>query len=401
MKFTKLFLLTFCFGFSVHAMDTARVKTLKQLCVLANTHKVAKEMTPENKDSIMNQFNVPGLRELIEGKFNLIYGSYKSIKILKGHSDQVRHLTFDSATQKLYSASLDGHVGCWDSQHYKHYKMYQHGSEVYDLFLYSRAVMISACHNGNIILWNQSQDKLIKEFQAHSAQVTMVSGDEQNKLLLTCSADNTAKLWEIKDMANPKLLHTFKHNNIVWVAKFIENTDKIVTGSQDKKIKIWNRNTGECERVMEEHIACVSDVAIHGNDLYSASCDTTIQRWQLPTGTRIKKLGEQGRKIMHFGLIQDSLLPALSNDNTIEIWDLQLQQVVKSINTPKKTTSFCFLEFPSVVAFGQQNGTITIAQSEFAQNCDYWLQEKEKKKNARLLYLIWSLWSKSVDSVIC
>ncbi len=388
-------------------MDTPRVKTLMQLCVLANTHKVAKDMTPENKDFIMNQFKFSELRELIEREFNFIYGSYKPIKTLKGHSDQVRHLTFDSGNQRLYSASLEGNVGSWDFQDYKHYRIsYRHGSPVYDFLLYSPTVMISACGDGNIVLWNQSKSKLIKELQAHSAQVTMVSGDVQNKLLLTCSADNTAKLWTMEDVANPKLLQTFGHDNVVWVAKFIEKTDKIVTGSQDKKIKIWDRKTGECKKIMEGHTACISDVIIHGNgnDLYSASCDTTIKRWKLPTGTRIKELGKQGGKIIHFGLVRDSLLPVLSDDNKIKIWDLQLQQVAKSINTPEKTTSFCFLEFPFLVAFGQQNGDITIAQlAEFAQNCDSWLQEKEKKKNIQrsLLYLTWSFWPKGLDSVIC
>ena len=60
----------------------------------------------------------------------------------------------------------------------------------------------------------------------------------------------------------------------------ILDNDKIVSGSHDKTIKIWNSNTGECIKTLTGHTSFVNSVCILNNDkIVSGSHDKTIKIW--------------------------------------------------------------------------------------------------------------------------
>ena len=53
--------------------------------------------------------------------------------------------------------------------------------------------------------------------------------------------------------------------------------NEVVSGSSDKTIKIWDRQSGQLLRTLERHSDGVRSVAVMGNDLVSASWDKTIR----------------------------------------------------------------------------------------------------------------------------
>ena len=56
---------------------------------------------------------------------------------------------------------------------------------------------------------------------------------------------------------------------------------KIISGSTDKTIKIWNANTGECLQTLEGHLDIILSVAYSpdGTKIISGSSDKTIKIW--------------------------------------------------------------------------------------------------------------------------
>ena len=64
------------------------------------------------------------------------------------------------------------------------------------------------------------------------------------------------------------------------------NSDKIVTGSFDKKAKIWDANTGQCYHTLKGHkmeIVCLS-FDPHGMLVATGSMDNTAKLWDVETG---------------------------------------------------------------------------------------------------------------------
>ena len=68
-----------------------------------------------------------------------------------------------------------------------------------------------------------------------------------------------------------------------WVGSVVFSSDgtRVVSGSDDKSLLIWNVNTGEIEHVLEEHSAAVTSVAIShdGRRVVSGSDDKWVHIW--------------------------------------------------------------------------------------------------------------------------
>ena len=71
------------------------------------------------------------------------------------------------------------------------------------------------------------------------------------------------------------------HSGYVESVAYSPDGTKIISGSTDKTIKIWNANTGECLQTLEGHLDIIWSVAFSpdGTKIISGSDDTTIKIW--------------------------------------------------------------------------------------------------------------------------
>ncbi|MEE0993008.1 MAG: hypothetical protein UH542_08515 [Bacteroidales bacterium] len=85
-----------------------------------------------------------------------------------------------------------------------------------------------------------------------------------------------------QDVSKFKCLKTLEgHSNIVWPVVYSPDGTKIVSGSYDNTIKIWDANTGECLKTLEGHSLVVISVAFSpdGTKIVSGSDDKTVKIW--------------------------------------------------------------------------------------------------------------------------
>ncbi|KAF9956224.1 Transcription initiation factor TFIID subunit 5, partial [Modicella reniformis] len=200
----------------------------------------------------------------------------------------------------------------------------------------------------------------------HAGPVFGASFSPDNKYLITCSEDKTARLWSTNTLTN---LVCYKgHNYPVWdvdfgplgfyfatashdrtarlwscdhiyplrifaghlsdvdAVKFHPNSKYVVTGSSDKTARLWDIQRGTCVRVFTGHTGAVQAVAVSpdGRMMASAGEDRTIQLWDLGSGKRMKKMtGHQG-VIYSLDFSQDgSILVSGSADCTVRAWDVK------------------------------------------------------------------------------
>jgi WD40 repeat protein len=73
---------------------------------------------------------------------------------------------------------------------------------------------------------------------------------------------------------------------------FSPNGEILASGSCDQTVKLWNINTGKCEKTIQSHQSWVWSVAFSpdGEMLASGGQDETIQLWDIQTGKCLQLL---------------------------------------------------------------------------------------------------------------
>ncbi|KAG0270202.1 Transcription initiation factor TFIID subunit 5 [Actinomortierella ambigua] len=216
-----------------------------------------------------------------------------------------------------------------------------------------------------------------KRLIGHSGPVFGASFSPDNKYLITCSEDKTARLWSTNTFTN---LVCYKgHNYPVWdvefgplgfyfatashdrtarlwscdhiyplrifaghlsdvdVVKFHPNSKYLVTGSSDKTSRLWDVQRGTCVRVFTGHAGAINALAVSpdGRLMASAGDDRTIQLWDLGSGKRLKKMtGHQGIVYSLDFSADGHVLVSGGSDCTVRTWDVK-----KDTTTPLSTVS--------------------------------------------------------------
>ena len=140
---------------------------------------------------------------------------------------------------------------------------------------------------------------------------------------------------------------------------------RLVSGSFDKTIRIWNHaTTDEVEGELQGHTASVWFVAFSrdGSRLVSVSADNTILIWNTATGDVETKLGDPTHSVRSVAFSSDgSRLVSGSLDQTVRIWNTTtgaLQAEPKGHT--KSVTSIAFSEDGTRIISGSADRTVRI-----------------------------------------
>ena len=99
---------------------------------------------------------------------------------------------------------------------------------------------------------------------------------------------------------------------------------RIVSASYDNTLRIWDADTGTCQRVLQGHTNPVSGCAVSpdGTRIVSASSDNTLRIWDADTGTCQLVLQGHTHSVLGCAVSPDGTrIVSASYDNTLRIWD--------------------------------------------------------------------------------
>ncbi|XVF22103.1 hypothetical protein REPUB_Repub12eG0145000 [Reevesia pubescens] len=156
----------------------------------------------------------------------------------------------------------------------------------------------------------------------------------------------------VQKMQNIKKLRG--HRNAVYCAIFDRSGRYVITGSDDRLVKIWSMETAFCLASCRGHEGDITDLAVSSNNILvaSASNDFVIRVWRLPDGLPVSVLrGHTGavtaiafspRPAFAFQLLSSS------DDGTCRIWDARYSHSSPRIYLPKPTEAATGrINFPS------------------------------------------------------
>jgi platelet-activating factor acetylhydrolase IB subunit alpha len=142
-----------------------------------------------------------------------------------------------------------------------------------------------------------------------------VSPSDDGRLLVSCSNDQTARIWDPLTGESKTELRGHEHvvEVVTWapIAAYaairelagIPNTDRskrpgayVATGSRDRTIKLWDVQSGQLLKNLPGHDNWIRAIVFHpsGKFLLSASDDKTIRVWEISTGRCMKTVDAHG-----------------------------------------------------------------------------------------------------------
>lgn len=161
----------------------------------------------------------------------------------------------------------------------------------------------------------QTGNVTARELIGHDDHVVTCLQFDGNRIV-SGSDDNTLKVWNADSGYCSATLTG--HTGGVWCLEMKD--DLIVSGSTDRTLKVWRADTGECVETLYGHASTVRCMAMHGNQVVSGSRDNTLRLWDISTFecktvlighlAAVRCVCFDGKKVV-----------SGSYDNTVKIWD--------------------------------------------------------------------------------
>ena len=134
---------------------------------------------------------------------------------------------------------------------------------------------------GKIVLLDATTGVCTSTLSGHTDHVTSLVFSSDGTSLVSGSDDKTVRLWDIQTGGVARIFHG--HGGPVRSVSISPGQTTIASGSEDKTVRLWNAQTGECCCVIG-HNNIINTVNFSPTDsqlLISGSSDNTVQQWDI------------------------------------------------------------------------------------------------------------------------
>ncbi|KAB8333912.1 NACHT domain-containing protein [Scytonema tolypothrichoides VB-61278] len=281
------------------------------------------------------------------------------LKTFQAHADWVNSVVFSPNGQTLASGSTDQTVRIWDVSTGKCLKILQGHTRVRSVaFCPSGATLATGSHDEMIRIWDVTTGKCLKTLQGHTKGVQSVTfaspiGDaartqrcansHNGQLLASTSDDKTVRLWDVD--AGECLITLQGHSHPVESVVFSPDDKILVSVSHDQTVRLWDVSTGECLKIFQGYTSWVPSVAfspdsqilVTGNHFFASL-------WHLSTGSCLRTFQGHSSWVWSVTFSPDGkILATASQDRTIKLWNVNTGECLKTLlGHTGRVRSICF-----------------------------------------------------------
>jgi WD40 repeat protein len=167
-------------------------------------------------------------------------------------------------------------------------------------------------------------------FEGHRRLVNSIVLSPDGRRIISGSYDNTLRVWDFE--TGECLMVLEGHTNLVTSLALSPDGQLVVSGSSDDTLRIWNMETGMCKNILQGHTSSVKSFVLNLDKkiVISGSYDNTARIWDAETGETLKVLKGHTGGINSLILSTDGLrLVSGSYDNTLRIWNMETGMCIK------------------------------------------------------------------------
>ena len=161
-------------------------------------------------------------------------------------------------------------------------------------------------------------------FHGHKNQVASVAFDSAGRRIVSGSWDETVRVWDAENGLELACLRG--HESKVTSVAFDSAGRRIVSGSDDHKVRVWDAESGLELACLRGHEKWVTSVGFDsaGRRIVSGSDDQTVRVWDAESGLELACLrGHKSRVTSVAFDVAGRRIVSGSADETVRVWDAE------------------------------------------------------------------------------
>ncbi|MBN3297226.1 F-box/WD repeat-containing protein 1A isoform X2 [Amia ocellicauda] len=169
--------------------------------------------------------------------------------------------------------------------------------------------------------------------------------------------DNTIKIWDKNTLECKRVLTG--HTGSVLCLQYDERV--IITGSSDSTVRVWDVNTGEMLNTLIHHCEAVLHLRFNNGMMVTCSKDRSIAVWDMasPTDITLRRVLVGHRAAVNVVDFDDKYIVSASGDRTIKVWNTSTCEFVRTLNGHKRGIA-CLQYRDRLVVSGSSDNTIRL-----------------------------------------
>lgn len=198
--------------------------------------------------------------------------------------------------------------------------------------------LISACKDGNPMLRQGDTGDWVGTFEGHKGAVWGVALNKNATLAASGAADFSGKVW---NASNGEELHSFKHKHIVKTVSFDENSNHLITGSNEKLIRVYDLSQPNAEpQSFSGHGGPLKRALFCRNDKYviSGAEDKTLRLWDRSIGQEVQRI-EFNAHPNSIELSADYNILTVTHGTSVSFWETETLKKLKEITVPTSVST--------------------------------------------------------------
>ena len=210
----------------------------------------------------------------------------------QGHTQPVHSLAWSPDGKHIASGGDDKTVQIWDSADGTHIATYsQHTATVNAVaWSHSGKLIASASADTTVQVWDVATQTLAFSLP-HRNSVNTVAWSSTDRRIASASGntftndEHSVQIWNVTTAATTPILTYRGHTTVVVALAWSPDNTRIVSGSSDKFVPIWNTTTGATVYTYRRHTLGINSVgwSPDGTLVASASNDGTARIWRVPS----------------------------------------------------------------------------------------------------------------------
>lgn len=193
-------------------------------------------------------------------------------------------------------------------------------------------MIVSGSADNTAKLWDRATGREIRTFRGHAGDVTAVTFSADSKTVISGSANGSIKIWNVAQGRETGTLRSKQSSGVTSVALSADGK-MLVSGSFAGNVILWDVSTRQELRTFKGHLKAVDSVAFAPNGKMVVSCsrDETVRLW--PVAKDAEPVTLRGHKswVRSVAFSPDSKLVASGGyDATLKLWDVATAREVRN-----------------------------------------------------------------------